>query len=79
MALGLQLVVGFCRLFDLGFAGFVCLGAYTTAILMVDWNWAFLPAVLVAMAVASISGILLGIPTLKLESDYFAIVTFGLA
>lgn len=79
MAIGLQLVVGFCRLFDLGFAGFVCLGAYTTGITMVDWGWSFISAILLSALVAFLFGVLLGLPTLRLESDYFAIVTFGLA
>ena len=79
MALGLNLVVGYCRLFDLGFAGFVCIGAYTTGILMVRAGWPYLLATILAVVVAALSGVVLGLPTLRLQGDYFAIVTFGFA
>ena len=79
MAAGLYLVVGLCKLFDLGYAGFVCLGAYATGILLTKLQWGYLPAAICAVLVAMFAGIVLGLPTLPLRGDYFAIVTFGFA
>jgi len=79
MAAGLYLVVGLCKLFDLGYAGFVCLGAYATRILLTKLEWGYLPAAVCAVLVATFAGIVLGLPTLPLRGDYFAIVTFGFA
>jgi len=79
MAAGLYLVVGLCKLFDLGYAGFVCLGAYATGILLTKFQWGYFPAAVCAVLVAMLAGIVLGLPTLPLRGDYFAIVTFGFA
>lgn len=79
MAAGLYLVVGLCKLFDLGYAGFVCLGAYATGILLTKLQWGYLPAAASSVLVAMFAGIVLGLPTLPLRGDYFAIVTFGFA
>jgi branched-chain amino acid transport system permease protein len=79
MSLGLQLVVGFCKLFDLGYAGFVCLGAYCTGVLMTRFHWNYAPAAIASIVLSSVGGIVLGFPTLRLRGDYFAIVTFGFA
>lgn len=79
MAAGLHLVVGLCQLFDLGYAGFVCIGAYTTGILLTKFHWSYLPAAVCAFGVAMAAGVILGLPTLPLRGDYFAIVTFGFA
>jgi branched-chain amino acid transport system permease protein len=79
MAAGLYLVVGLCQLFDLGYAGFVCLGAYTTGVLLTKFHWGYLPSAFCAVLIAMAAGILLGLPTLPLRGDYFAIVTFGFA
>lgn len=77
MAMGLHFIVGLCRLFDLGLAGFVCIGAYCTGILMVKLHWSYWAAAAAAVLLSMISGIILGLPTLRLNGDYFAIVTFG--
>jgi branched-chain amino acid transport system permease protein len=76
-ALGLHIVVGRCRLLDLGYAGFIGLGAYTTAVLMKTAGWGYGSAALLAGLCALLAGIALGLPTLHLRGDYFAIVTFG--
>src|SRR5437868_2428504 len=52
MAAGLHLVVGFCQLFDLGYAGFVCIGAYTTGVLLTKFHWDYLPAAFCAVCAA---------------------------
>jgi branched-chain amino acid transport system permease protein len=80
LALGLNIVVGFAGLLDLGYIAFYAVGAYTYALLAsphfnvhLPW-WAILP---IGAAVACIFGVLLGTPTLKLRGDYLAIVTLG--
>lgn len=78
VALGLNIVVGYAGLLDLGYVGFYAIGAYTAAILTsFHANWPLLLAIPVAMLVTTISGILLGAPTLRVRGDYLAIVTLG--
>jgi branched-chain amino acid transport system permease protein len=84
LALGLNVVVGFAGLLDLGYVGFFAVGAYTVALLtspdsLLHTKWAWLAAVPVALAIAMLSGLLLGWPTLRLRGDYLAIVTLGFA
>ena len=80
LALGLNIVVGFAGLLDLGYAAFFAIGAYTTGFLSSpqlgnEWNfWLVLP---IAAVVAAIFGVILGSPTLRLRGDYLAIVTLG--
>lgn len=76
-ALGLNIVVGYCGLLNLGFGGFMLIGAYTTGILMKEYGFSFWAAALVSVGHGALWGIILGIPTLRLTGDYFAIVTFG--
>src|SRR5947207_6766369 len=80
LALGLNIVVGFAGLLDLGYIAFYAVGAYTYALLASPhFNlhlpfWIILP---LGAAVACFFGVLLGAPTLKLRGDYLAIVTLG--
>jgi len=77
MALGLNIVVGKSGLLDLGYVAFFAIGAYTAAILGTKTHmniWEILP---IGMGLAMISGVLLGLPTLRLRGDYLAIVTLG--
>ncbi|HWD22296.1 MAG TPA: ABC transporter ATP-binding protein [Burkholderiales bacterium] len=80
LALGLNIVVGFAGLLDLGYIAFYAVGAYTYALLaspQFDLHlpfWVILP---LGAAVAAFFGVLLGAPTLKLRGDYLAIVTLG--
>ena len=76
-ALGLNIIVGYCGLLNLGFAGFMLIGSYTTAILMKEYNFSFWWAAWLSVAHGAIWGVILGLPTLRLTGDYFAIVTFG--
>lgn len=78
-ALGLNIVVGWTGLLDLGAAGFVAVGAYTTAILMTQFGFPVLIVFPMTFIVGFAAGILLGIPTLRHRSDYFAILTLGFA
>src|SRR5437773_8546455 len=80
LALGLNIVVGFAGLLDLGYIAFYAVGAYTYALLASPhFNihlpfWIILP---IGAGIACLFGALLGAPTLKLRGDYLAIVTLG--
>lgn len=83
MALGLNIVVGFAGLLDLGYVAFFAVGAYGTAVLTSPDSpalnpellfWAALPFVVLA---AAFSGVLVGTPVLRMRGDYLAIVTLG--
>jgi branched-chain amino acid transport system permease protein len=74
---GLNIVVGFAGLLDLGYAAFFAVGAYTTGILMTVYGWSFWLTLPVAAILAAIIGVIIGAPTLRLRSDYLAIVTLG--
>ena len=78
VALGLNIVVGYAGLLDLGYVGFYAVGAYTAAILTsFHANWPLLLALPVAVLASTVSGVLLGAPTLRVRGDYLAIVTLG--
>jgi branched-chain amino acid transport system permease protein len=93
LALGLNIVVGFAGLLDLGYVAFYAVGAYTYALLCsphltdnFEWLQALYPDGLhvpiwliipIGAGIAAIFGILLGAPVLKLRGDYLAIVTLG--
>lgn len=80
LAVGLNIVAGFAGLLDLGYIAFFAVGAYTYALLsspQFDIHlspWLLLPA---AVALTGVTGVVLGIPTLRLRGDYVAIVTLG--
>jgi len=92
LSMGLNIVVGFTGLLNLGYAAFYAVGAYTYAIfassqarafmafgtypLSGNWFWLFL---LIALVVSGAVGFLLGLPVLRLKGDYLAIVTLGFA
>lgn len=80
VALGLNLLVGNTGQISLGHAGFVAIGAYTT-VLLIKLGIPFLLAFMASGFLAALFGLLLGIPSLKLEGPYLAIATlaFGLA
>jgi ABC-type branched-subunit amino acid transport system permease subunit len=81
LGLGLNIVVGFAGLLDLGYVAFFAIGAYTVGLLtapephglMISF-WLALP---IGVLVAGLSGILLGVPVLRMRGDYLAIVTLG--
>ena len=84
LAVGLNVVVGFAGLLDLGYFGFFAVGAYTVALLTspesrLDVTWPWLAALPVAIGVTMLAGVILGGPTLRLRGDYLAIVTLGFA
>jgi branched-chain amino acid transport system permease protein len=78
VALGLNIVIGYAGLLDLGYVGFYAVGAYTTGVLTsYHWAWPFFLALPVAIAVTMVTGVILGAPTLRVRGDYLAIVTLG--
>jgi branched-chain amino acid transport system permease protein len=87
LAIGLNVVVGFAGLLDLGYAAFFAIGAYTYALLASPQLGAtpahhpihitFWIVMFISMAMAAIFGAVLGFPTLRLRGDYLAIVTLG--
>jgi branched-chain amino acid transport system permease protein len=83
LALGLNVVVGFAGLLDLGYIAFYLIGAYTTAyfsgVLPVAPPFKLDPFFVIPLAVlaAMLAGVILGTPTLRLRGDYLAIVTLG--
>ena len=79
LALGLNVIFGYCGLCDLGYAAKFAIGAYTTGILMKSFAWSFWLTLPVSIVVSAIAAIIIGAPTLKLRSDYLAIVTLGFA
>lgn len=91
LALGLNIVVGFAGLLDLGYVAFFAIGSYAWAIvgstqlaqltgIVLDprvTSWLFWPMLIVTALIAALFGVLLGAPTLRLRGDYLAIVTLG--
>ena len=86
MALGLNVVVGFAGLLDLGYVAFFAIGAYTMAVLTTPElpmvrgiipQLTFWEALPFAVLAALVAGVLLGIPVLKTRGDYLAIITLG--
>jgi branched-chain amino acid transport system permease protein len=88
LALGLNIVIGYAGLLDMGYIGFYAIGAYLYALLssphlnmaglaegVLNWPlWIIIP---LAAVIAAICGVLIGAPVLKLRGDYLAIVTLG--
>lgn len=77
LAVSLNLITGFTGQLCLGHAGFMAVGAYSSAIITSKFDLPFILALLVAGVFASLVALLVGIPTLKLKGDYFAITTLG--
>jgi branched-chain amino acid transport system permease protein len=81
MGLGLNIVVGFAGLLDLGYVAFFAIGAYTMGVLTsperIGTPLTFWEALPFALLVAVLSGVTLGLPVLKMRGDYLAIVTLG--
>jgi len=80
LALGLNIVVGYAGLLDLGYAAFFAIGAYTIGVftwpaLKLEWN--FWLVIWVSAVIASISGIVIGAPSIRARGDYLAIITLA--
>lgn len=81
LAVSLNLVTGFTGQFSLGHAGFMSIGAYVCAIILmrIPTVWGFLVGLFVGAIIAAIVGFLVGLPTLRLKGDYLAIATLGMS
>ncbi|GCE02816.1 hypothetical protein KDAU_01450 [Dictyobacter aurantiacus] len=91
LALGLNIVVGFAGLLDLGYVAFFVIGTYSWSLVgstqfykltgiianPSTFSWFFWPMIIIAALITALWGILLGAPTLRLRGDYLAIVTLG--
>jgi branched-chain amino acid transport system permease protein len=81
LGLGLNIVLGYAGLFDLGYVAFFAIGAYTTGVLTSPelgfFDLSFWEALPFAIIMGIVSGVLLGIPVLKMRGDYLAIATLG--
>lgn len=79
LALGINLITGVTGQLTMGHAGFMSIGAYTSAILSMQFGVSYAGAVLAGAIMAALFGFIIGIPTLRLEGDYLAMVTIGFA
>jgi branched-chain amino acid transport system permease protein len=88
LAVGLNLVNGYTGQFSLGHAGFMAVGAYASSFLTLQWGYAlgssglatttaFVLALVLGGALAALTGLMVGVPSLRLKGDYLAIVTLG--
>jgi branched-chain amino acid transport system permease protein len=77
MAIGQNLITGYTGLLSLCHAGFFAIGAYVTAILTTAYGWPFWLTLPFSMLLAALFGVLIGLPTLRLNGDYLAIATLG--
>lgn len=80
LGMGLNIMVGYAGLLDLGYVAFYAIGAYTYALLaspQFDLHLPFPLLLVIGAALAALAGVLLGIPVLRLRGDYLAIVTLG--
>ena len=77
LAAGLNIVVGYCGLLDLGYVAFLAVGAYTAGILSKAFELPVLFTLPAVIVMTILAGLIIGAPTLRLRSDYLAIVTLG--
>ncbi len=78
-AMGLNLLTGYNGQVSIGHGAFFGVGAYTSALLMHNHGWSFLPTLLVAAPLCFLVGVLVGFPALRVKGLYLALVTLGLA
>jgi len=76
-ALGLQLLVGFTGLLSLGHAAFMGVGAYTSALLVANWNCPFILSILIAGLAAAVLGLVVGVPSLRIKGFYLMVATLA--
>jgi len=77
LGLGLNIVIGFAGLLDLGYVGFYAIGAYTVALLFKFYGFGFWESLPIAAFAAAFFGAILAFPVLRMHGDYLAIVTLG--
>ncbi len=79
LAVSLNLIIGICGQFSLGHAGFMCIGAYSAAILVKSMPnmGGFAIGIVIGLVISAIAALIVSIPTLRLRGDYLAIATLG--
>jgi branched-chain amino acid transport system permease protein len=77
--IGINILTGYCGQISLGNSAFMAIGGFTTAILTFRAGWNYLLTIPAAAVLATVGGVLLGIPALKLRGIYLATATFALA
>ena len=79
LAVSLNLIIGICGQFSLGHAGFMCIGAYSAAILVKSMPnmGGFAIGIMIGLVISAIAALIVSIPTLRLRGDYLAIATLG--
>ena len=78
-AQSLNIILGYNGQFALGQAGFLAIGAYTSAVLVVQLHLPLGASILASCVLAAIFGMIVGYPCLRLKGDYLAIATLGFA
>lgn len=74
---GLNILIGYCGQLSIGHAGFMAVGAYTSAILTATYHWPFLLSLLCAGLTAGLIGIIFGLPSVRVKGFYLAITTIA--
>ncbi|WP_316572156.1 branched-chain amino acid ABC transporter permease [Neobacillus sp. YIM B06451] len=77
LAASLHLIIGITGQFSIGHAGFLAVGAYSSAIMTMMFELPFAVAIIVGGLAAAVAGLIIGIPSLRLKGDYLAIATLG--
>ena len=78
-ALGLNLLTGYNGQISVGHGAFYGVGAYTTALLITNAHWPFVPALIVAAVLCFVTGVIVGLPALRIKGLYLALVTLAVA
>ena len=78
LSVGLNIVKGFCGQVTVGHIGLYAIGAYTAAIMSVNFGMPFWISLPIAVGVTLLAGVVVGIPSFRLEGAYLALVTLGL-
>jgi neutral amino acid transport system permease protein len=79
LAVGLNLQFGYTGLYNFGQVGFMLLGAFGVGVAVATWGWSIWIGIVLSILLAVAFAFLLGVPTLRLRADYFAIVTIAAA
>lgn len=77
IASGLNIINGYSGMSCLGIVGFTCIGAYSGALLSTELGFSFLPSVLCTLALCTLAGFIVSLPTLKLNGMFLSIITLG--
>ncbi len=78
LSVGLNIVKGFCGQVTVGHVGLYAIGAYTAAVMSVNFGMTFWVSLPIAVMVTLLAGVVVGIPSFRLEGAYLALVTLGL-